>query len=131
MSARGHDGNGTAPAPAETARQALAGRVERREAVVGVLGLGYVGLPLAVEVARSGFRVLGFDISERVVAGATGRAPAGKDREASRRTRLHQRERRERQRDHVQDPAANPRAEANEPAPVAEERSEGTHRPAQ
>ena len=69
MSARGHDGNGTAPAPAETARQALAGRVERREAVVGVLGLGYVGLPLAVEVARSGFRVLGFDISERVVSG--------------------------------------------------------------
>jgi UDP-N-acetyl-D-glucosamine dehydrogenase len=48
---------------------ALAGRIERREAVVGVLGLGYVGLPLAVEVARSGFRVLGFDISERVVAG--------------------------------------------------------------
>lgn len=45
----------------------LAARIEGREAVVGVLGLGYVGLPLAVEVARSGFRVLGFDISERVV----------------------------------------------------------------
>jgi UDP-N-acetyl-D-glucosamine dehydrogenase len=36
--------------------------------VVGVIGLGYVGLPLAVELARSGYRVLGFDISERVVA---------------------------------------------------------------
>jgi len=47
----------------------LLARVERREAVVGVLGLGYVGLPLAVEVARSGFRVLGFDISDRVVDG--------------------------------------------------------------
>ncbi|HEU4559532.1 MAG TPA: nucleotide sugar dehydrogenase [Longimicrobium sp.] len=45
----------------------LAERIESREAVVGVLGLGYVGLPLAVEVARSGFRVLGFDISDRVV----------------------------------------------------------------
>jgi UDP-N-acetyl-D-glucosamine dehydrogenase len=44
-------------------------RVEARTAVVGVVGLGYVGLPLAVEVARSGFRALGFDISERVVAG--------------------------------------------------------------
>ena len=42
-------------------------RVEDRTAVVGVIGLGYVGLPLAVEVARSGYRCLGFDISERVV----------------------------------------------------------------
>ncbi|HET7231572.1 MAG TPA: nucleotide sugar dehydrogenase [Longimicrobium sp.] len=47
----------------------LLARIERGEAVVGVLGLGYVGLPLAVEVARSGFRVLGFDISERVADG--------------------------------------------------------------
>lgn len=34
----------------------------------GVIGLGYVGLPLAVEAARAGFRVLGFDVSESVVA---------------------------------------------------------------
>ncbi len=34
----------------------------------GVVGLGYVGLPLAVEAARSGIRVLGFDVKERVVA---------------------------------------------------------------
>ena len=44
-------------------------RIESRTAVVGVIGLGYVGLPLAVEVARSGFRVLGFDVSHDVVAG--------------------------------------------------------------
>jgi UDP-N-acetyl-D-glucosamine dehydrogenase len=50
-----------------SAAEGLAARIEGREAVVGVLGLGYVGLPLAVEVARSGFRVLGFDISARVV----------------------------------------------------------------
>jgi UDP-N-acetyl-D-glucosamine dehydrogenase len=43
--------------------------VENRTAVVGVIGLGYVGLPLAVELARSGYRVLGFDISERAVEG--------------------------------------------------------------
>jgi UDP-N-acetyl-D-glucosamine dehydrogenase len=44
-------------------------RLESRSAVVGVIGLGYVGLPLAVECARSGYRTLGFDISERVVEG--------------------------------------------------------------
>jgi UDP-N-acetyl-D-glucosamine dehydrogenase len=37
--------------------------------VVGVIGLGYVGLPLVVESARSGFRTLGLDVSEPVVAG--------------------------------------------------------------
>jgi UDP-N-acetyl-D-glucosamine dehydrogenase len=36
-------------------------------AVLGVVGLGYVGLPLAVEMARSGFRVLGFDVNAQVV----------------------------------------------------------------
>jgi UDP-N-acetyl-D-glucosamine dehydrogenase len=40
---------------------------EDRTAVVGVIGLGYVGLPLAVELARSGYRTLGFDVSDRVV----------------------------------------------------------------
>jgi UDP-N-acetyl-D-glucosamine dehydrogenase len=38
-------------------------------AVVGVVGLGYVGLPLAIETARSGYRTLGFDVSRRVVDG--------------------------------------------------------------
>ena len=38
-------------------------RIQSGEATVGIIGLGYVGLPLAVEVARSGMRVLGFDIS--------------------------------------------------------------------
>ncbi|HTS87543.1 MAG TPA: nucleotide sugar dehydrogenase [Gemmatimonadales bacterium] len=47
----------------------LAGRIQRGEATVGIVGLGYVGLPLAVEVARSGFKVLGFDISEPACAG--------------------------------------------------------------
>src|SRR4051812_22923510 len=42
---------------------------ENRSAVVGVIGLGYVGLPLAVEMARSGYKTIGFDLSENVVAG--------------------------------------------------------------
>ena len=48
---------------------ALLARIEDRTAVAGVIGLGYVGLPLAVEIARSGYRVLGFDITEAVVEG--------------------------------------------------------------
>ena len=36
-------------------------KIQRREAVVGVVGLGYVGLPLAVLQAKTGFRVFGLD----------------------------------------------------------------------
>src|SRR5437867_2611936 len=42
-------------------------KIERRTARVGVIGMGYVGLPLAVEFARAGFRVVGYDVSDRVV----------------------------------------------------------------
>ena len=35
----------------------------------GVIGLGYVGLPLAVEAAKGGMRSLGFDVNAKVVAG--------------------------------------------------------------
>jgi UDP-N-acetyl-D-glucosamine dehydrogenase len=41
---------------------ALKRRVDRREARVGVVGLGYVGLPLAVEFADAGFRTVGIDV---------------------------------------------------------------------
>ena len=37
-------------------------RIERRQAKIGVIGLGYVGLPLAVEFAKAGFDVTGFDV---------------------------------------------------------------------
>ena len=47
----------------------LISKAERREALFGIIGLGYVGLPLAVELARAGFRVLGYDISQPVVDG--------------------------------------------------------------
>lgn len=43
--------------------------IAERRAVVGIIGLGYVGLPLALTVCRAGFRVLGFDIDARRVAG--------------------------------------------------------------
>ena len=41
--------------------QELKRRLQSRDAVVGVVGLGYVGLPLAVEQARAGFLVIGLD----------------------------------------------------------------------
>ena len=41
----------------------------RGDVTFGVIGLGYVGLPLAVEAAKSGIRVLGFDVKERVTEG--------------------------------------------------------------
>src|SRR5262249_39152620 len=44
-------------------------RIEQRKATVGIIGLGYVGLPLATEFAQAGFQVVGFDIdSQRVAA---------------------------------------------------------------
>lgn len=39
-------------------------KIESREAVVGVIGLGYVGLPLAREFLKKKFTVLGFDVDE-------------------------------------------------------------------
>ncbi len=45
----------------------LRDRIERRDAVVAVVGLGYVGLPLAVAFAEAGFRVKGIDIDARKV----------------------------------------------------------------
>ena len=42
-------------------------RIKSRQALVGIIGMGYVGLPLALAVAQHGFQVLGFDVSsERV-----------------------------------------------------------------
>jgi UDP-N-acetyl-D-glucosamine dehydrogenase len=52
-----------------TVAQDLIAKAERREALFGIIGLGYVGLPLAVELGRAGFRVLGYDVSRRVVDG--------------------------------------------------------------
>ena len=54
-------------------KQELLQKIRSRRAVVGVMGMGYVGLPLAVEFARSGFRVLGYDVDgDRVRALASG-----------------------------------------------------------
>ncbi|MCB1406844.1 MAG: nucleotide sugar dehydrogenase, partial [Rhodobacteraceae bacterium] len=46
----------------------LTEKLAKREAVIGILGMGYVGQPLALRYAGIGFKVLGFDIDERKVA---------------------------------------------------------------
>jgi len=53
----------------------LAARIDARDATIGVIGLGYVGLPLAVAFARAGFRVIGFELDvEKVRALCEGRS---------------------------------------------------------
>jgi len=52
-----------------TPAQDLIAKAERRDALFGVVGLGYVGLPLVIELARAGYKVLGFDILPSVVEG--------------------------------------------------------------
>ncbi len=42
-------------------------KIQNKTATLGVCGLGYVGLPLAVEKAKAGFKVLGFDVQESKV----------------------------------------------------------------
>ena len=42
-------------------------KIKKREWKVGIIGLGYVGLPLAVEFCRAGFTVYGFDIDQRKI----------------------------------------------------------------
>ena len=57
-------------APARgTPADLLLTKVQDRSALIGIVGLGYVGLPLAMEFARAGFRVLGFDVNRAVVDG--------------------------------------------------------------
>ncbi len=50
-------------------KQRLLAAIADRTAVAGVVGLGYVGLPLAMEFCEAGFTVVGFDVSEAVCAG--------------------------------------------------------------
>ncbi len=45
----------------------LIDRINSKTAVIGIIGLGYVGLPLAVEVAKAGYDVIGFDVKKQKV----------------------------------------------------------------
>jgi len=45
----------------------LAAKIQNKQAVIGVVGLGYVGLPIALEFAKKGFRTIGVDVSTKKI----------------------------------------------------------------
>ncbi len=51
-----------------TARNDLLSKIDDRTANIGVIGLGYVGLPLVIEFVKTGFSVTGFDVDKKKVA---------------------------------------------------------------
>lgn len=48
-------------------KEKLLNKIKNKEIVVGVVGLGYVGLPLAVEKAKAGYKTIGFDVQQEKV----------------------------------------------------------------
>ena len=48
-------------------KEKLLKKIEEKSIIVGVVGLGYVGLPLAVEKAKAGFKTIGFDVQDEKV----------------------------------------------------------------
>src|SRR3954451_25492035 len=48
----------------ESHHAALLAAIKNREALIGIAGLGYVGIPLALAATKAKFRVLGLDIDE-------------------------------------------------------------------
>jgi len=48
--------------------QALIDKIKNKKINIAVIGLGYVGLPLAVEFCKSGFKVIGIDIDQHKIA---------------------------------------------------------------
>ncbi|MFT9056571.1 MAG: nucleotide sugar dehydrogenase [Ethanoligenens sp.] len=47
--------------------ECLKQKIEEKTARIGIIGIGYVGLPLAVEIARAGYDVTGFDVQQKKV----------------------------------------------------------------
>ena len=48
--------------------EALKTKILYRKATAAVIGLGYVGLPLALEIASAGFKVVGIDLDQNKIA---------------------------------------------------------------
>ena len=48
--------------------EALRTKLQQRKATAAVIGLGYVGLPLALEIASAGFNVVGIDLDQNKIA---------------------------------------------------------------
>lgn len=56
-------------------KQKLIRKIEDKSAIIGIVGLGYVGLPLSLRFTETGFHVIGFDIdSDKIKALDAGRS---------------------------------------------------------
>lgn len=65
-------------APAAATVEELISQLEARDALIGIIGLGYVGLPLSAAAHGAGFRVLGFDVDDGKIDKLTrGESPVG------------------------------------------------------
>jgi len=53
--------------PENNQKQILLAKIQDKKALIGIIGLGYVGLPLALAYAEKGFKVLGFDIDPKKI----------------------------------------------------------------
>jgi len=53
------------PGEGNASNAGLLESIQNRSAVVGIIGLGYVGLPLAIQFGKQGFKVIGFDLDTR------------------------------------------------------------------
>ena len=58
----------TYPTPTSNSVSDFLTKIEKRQTRVAIIGLGYVGIPLAMAAVESGFRVVGFDIDAARVA---------------------------------------------------------------
>jgi len=68
------DQSNLSPEVANDLASALLQRLRTKQATIGVIGLGYVGLPLCLTLAEAGVRVLGFDVdASKPIAIAEGR----------------------------------------------------------
>ena len=54
--------------------QPLTQKILHKKAKVGIIGMGYVGLPLVLRFCEQGFRVLGFDVDKKVASLKKGRS---------------------------------------------------------
>lgn len=61
--------SGKGPETIQVLGAQLATRIDSREAVIAIVGMGYVGLPLAIAASNAGFQVIGFDIDRAKVEG--------------------------------------------------------------
>ena len=65
----GTDVQGNGAATGHDAKAALLSRIEEKDITIGIIGMGYVGLPLAVVFAEAGYRVVGFDVDGQKTEG--------------------------------------------------------------